>query len=253
MGNKRNKQDLPSIFKSDNQLITGDRRIANLINKHFTTIGPKLNNLIPSSNQIATDNIQNPLNLTFSLAKISENKTLRILQSLKKKTSCSFDGLSNKLIKGIALGIYKPLTKVINKSIEEGICPQNMKIAKIIPLFMSGNREDPNNYRPISLLPTLSKILEKVIYEQVSNYFEANFLSNFQFGFRKRHETMHCVLNFLNNIYKNKKFKYHAAIFIDLKKAFDTVPHGLLLKKLEKYGFSKNSISWFNSYLSNRY
>ena len=91
-----------------------------------------------------------------------------------------------------------------------------------------------------------------MVFKQLSSYFEQHFLTKFQFGFRKKHETTHCVLNFLNNIYKHKNFKYHASIFIDLKKAFDTVPHKLLLKKLEKYGLRENTLNWFKSYLSNR-
>ena len=80
-----------------------------------------------------------------------------------------------------------------------------MKTAKIIPLFKAGDREDNNNYRPISLLPTLSKVLEKTVYKQVMEYFENNFLTNKQFGFRGKHETMHCIKNFMNNIYKLEK------------------------------------------------
>ena len=144
---------------------------------------------IPDSNENdLLKTVQNPKNIKFELEKIQNEQTLKIINGMKNKKSSGFDSFSNSFIKSISLGIYKPLTIIINKSIQSGVFPRNMKIAKIIPLFKAGERENVNNYRPISLLPTLSKVLEKVIYKQVMEHFEENFLTDKQFGFRGKHE-----------------------------------------------------------------
>ena len=97
----------------------------------------------------------------------------------------------------------------------------------MVPLFKSGDKSDVNNYRPISLLPVFSKVLEKVVYSQMIDHLGA-VITPVQFGFRKKHSTVHCILNFLNNITKHGNDEYHCAVFIDLKKAFDTVPLSLI-------------------------
>ena len=160
--------------------------------------------------------------------------------------------MSNKLIKSLISSIADPLTTVINKSITEGIFPDEMKLAKIIPLFKSGDEKLPNNYRPISILATLSKVLEKAVYIQIEEHFKANYLTDTQFGFLKAHSTMDAVNNFIGNLAKNRSRKTALAVFLDLRKAFDTVDHKILIEKLKVYGLDHIAINWFKSYLSNR-
>ena len=171
---------------------------------------------------------------------------------MQAKKSSSFDKISNAMLKKVPAMVI-PVTKVINKSLTQAHVPAKFKIAELIPLHKSGSKKSFNNYRPISLLSVLSKLLEKAAYEQIYNYFEEHFLTNVQFGFRKGHETQHCIANFLNNIYSNKNKQYHGAVFIDLRKAFDTVPHNILLEKLNYYGFDCNALGWISDYLSGRF
>jgi retron-type reverse transcriptase len=147
-----------------------------------------------------------------------------------------------------------PITKLFNECIESCIFPDCLKIALIIPVFKKGNTTDPGNYRPISLLPIISKIWEKIMAEQICEFLGENGLfSSHQFGFRKGRTTEQVILNHIEHIIISiEKNKSYIASFLDLTKAFDCVSHNILLKKLECYNFHKNSINLITSYLLNR-
>ena len=132
--------------------------------------------------------------------------------------------------------------------------PIQFKIAKVIPIFKAGDRASMDNYRPISLLSTFSKILEKLVAARLLTFLKANnILSKWQFGFRSGHSTVHPMIHFLNKITEALNKKQHTiAIFCDLKKAFDTCNHSILLQKLKKYGISGTELKWFESYLTKR-
>ena len=135
-----------------------------------------------------------------------------------------------------------------------GSFPDACKIAKVKPLFQKGSKTDSSNYRPISLLPLLSKVFEKVILDQTEEFLSLNkILYHYQSGFRKNHSTDTC-LSFLNNkILKGfNDGLVTGMILIDLQKAFDTINHDILLKKLSIIGFPDHTVIWFQSYLSNR-
>jgi hypothetical protein len=147
-----------------------------------------------------------------------------------------------------------PITKLFIECIESCIFPDCLKIALIIPVFKKGNTTDPGNYRPISLLPIISKIWEKIMAEQICEFLGENGLfSSHQFGFRKGRTTEQAILNHIEHIIISiEKNKSYIASFLDLTKAFDCVSHNILLKKLECYNFHKNSINLITSYLLNR-
>jgi hypothetical protein len=147
-----------------------------------------------------------------------------------------------------------PLTHVFNLSFRQGLVPDQLKIAKIVPIFKSGDPLLIDNYRPISLLSNFSKVLEKIMCNRLTQFLTDNkILSNSQFGFRRKHSTIHPIIHLLNEVTKasNSK-KYTLAIFCDLRKAFDTCNHDILIKKLRKIGVNNCELDWFISYLSGR-
>ena len=170
--------------------------------------------------------------------------------------SSGTDFISNKLLKHIAPIIISPLHYLINLSLETGYIPREFKIAKVVPVYKDGDCHSYTNYRPISLLSSFSKLLEKIVARQLISFLnEHNILYKHQYGFRANHNTSQPVLHFYDKIYNALNQNHPAktvSIFIDLKKAFDTVDHKILIQKMEHYGVKGTSSLWFQNYLSNR-
>ena len=256
IGKSSNKLDCINMIKTENGVSESNPEIARVMNKHFTSVSAKLEKSLKKgrySHKFFLEK-QNKTSSSFSLRLTNETEIDQIISNIKPKSSAGHDGISNVLLKRICPAIRTPLTLLCNSSISSVIFPDQMKIAKVKPLFKSGSKSDLNNYRPISLLPVCSKVLEKVILKQIQKYMQdtGQYNKN-QFGFRKNSNTGVACQNFLTEILKNHEDgNIVVSVFIDLKKAFDTCQRDILLDKLEYYGFDNNSLSWFNSYLSER-
>ena len=142
----------------------------------------------------------------------------------------------------------------MNLSLSTGKFPDSCKLAVVTPIFKGGDVNDPNDYRPISILPLVSKCIEHCVNEQLTEYFENNkLLTNHQYGFRKNYSTPYLTLEMFDKIFDNKsKGNTPAIIFLDIKKAFDTVDHKILIDKLKFYGLDGTVILWIENYLTNR-
>ena len=162
--------------------------------------------------------------------------------------------ISVRVLKRIAPYIAGHLSGFINKFIQLGIFPKILKIGKISPVYKKGDSQLFDNYRPISVLPILGKIFEKILYDRLYSFFTSkNVIHSKQFGFRKNHSTGHAINYSVDKIINELQKRNHIiGIFIDLSKAFDTIDHEKLIVKLEHYGIRGNCLELLKSYLSNR-
>ena len=173
---------------------------------------------------------------------------------MKVGKAVGLDNIPARLLKDSAGIVNKPLTTIINASLRSGQVPSDWKAARVIPLFKKGKVVEMDDYRPISILPVISKVLERVVHQQLTRYLhEHKILSPYQCGFRKCHSTEFAALSFADTIRRNiDQGQLTGAVFIDLRKAFDTVNHDVLLDKLTEIGVLGHERDWFSHYLMNR-
>ena len=190
----------------------------------------------------------------FKFSKTSVEHVQQLLMDINPTKSAGIDNISGRFIKDGASILSLPITQICNLSIKLSSFPTRCKIAKLKPIFKKGSKTDPQNYRPISLLPLISKVIEKVIHDQTQSYLSENdILYKYQSGFRSNHSTNSCLVYLTDLISKGfDSGLYTGMILIDLQKAFDTIDHEILLEKMIYLGFSDQTIKWFRCYLSNR-
>ena len=186
---------------------------------------------------------------------ITNDNVMEACRQLNAKSSCDAYGLSQAVVKRDSDILSPMIAHIANCSLNGGIFPNNLKKARVIPVYKEkGEKCLYTNYRPISLLPAFSKILEKLVYNKIFHFLvRYNILFKSQYGFRKGRNTTHASLDFLQTVEAALcKDECAVGIFCDLSKAFDTLDHGILLNKLEHYGIRGKWHLWFQSYLSDR-
>ena len=253
MRNKRKKLSFPKYIDFNGSLITNRRLIINQFNSYFVNIANKLNGS-KTDDDFADYHkfLKNRVSDSIFLSDIESHEIDTIINNLNPNKSSD---ISPRILKMFKHSLSPILTNVFNNCMYAGIFPNELKIARVFPLFKSGDKNDITNYRPISLLPVLSKIFEKLIHSRLNAFLDKhNILYKKQFGFRKKHSTIHAlntaVTQIINSL--NKK-EIVIGVFLDFSKAFDTIRHDILVQKLEHYGIRGKALELLTNYLNDRY
>ena len=246
------KKDIITKLTVDNEIFTDQTDIANEFIKYFSNIGSDLDSRLPHNNLSPLQYIT-PNPHSFFLSPITITQCSQIIRSLKN-TRTDVNAMPVKIFSSQYNSLAEPLTTLINASFSIGYFPKALKLARVTPVHKGGSKDDPSNYRPISSLPYLSKVFERCMTNKLTSFFDTfSIISKSQFGFQKNISTSDALFKLTEIIFKSlDSMKHHISILIDLKKAFDTMNHNILIQKLELYGIRQLPLKWIGSYLCNR-
>ena len=235
-------------LRTDTGVLTKDIDVANAFNEYFTQ------STADNSSAVSHRSVNPVTRSKFQFEKITEEFVFKELLNLSANMSSGLDNMHPRLLKEAASFISKPLTHLFNASITTGLTVLDWKVAKVTPIFKSGDKDLASNYRPISVLSHIMKILEKALHKQLYTYLiSINVLSNCQSGFRPLFSTATALIDVNDYLHTNVDCGYIiGALFLDFKRAFDLVNHSILLDKLKKYGVHDTELTWFRNYLSGR-
>ncbi len=255
--NKGHKTTANSEILINNQICSNQLTIANTFNNFFKNAAINITNKIPKPH----NTYEHYLNKTpqvhdsFNFKPVTPLEILKSINNFTNKSSSGFDMISPKILKNNAVKLTPAITILINKILTSGNFPEYLKTSKITPLFKKGLETDINNYRPISQLPILSKIAEKIMIDQMLQHLNNHkVITKYQFGFRKLHSTDHAVISTINHIETQKNLgNYTILLSLDLSRAFDTVESTTILpSKLTHYGFSPKATETLKNFFLNR-
>ena len=251
---RNSKTSSPSCLNINDNLITDPPTIATSFNDYFTSIADNIRKTIPNSRKQFSSFLKNPVHNSLFFFQTDTTEVSQMLSSLDTNKSSGPYSIPSQILPLITDHISAPLAKIFNLSFSCGIFPNNLKIAKVIPVHKKESPLELTNYRPISILSNIEKVFEKLIYCRVYEFLKSNkVLYKEQFGFRKGYSTSQTLLNITQKIMDAlDKGQFACGVFIDLQKAFDTVDHEILLKKLYHYGIRGTPLSLFRSYLFGR-
>lgn len=250
--NKANTSEITHITLESKTRIDDSTEIATQFNNYFINL---------TNNTNFDDNIKSDTicNIEFNpntiyLTPISEYTILSTIKGLKKTNATGFDGINTKILKKCANCIAIPIAHIVNLSLSEGHFPSILKRSVIKPLHKKGAYDALNNYRPITLIPVMSKIFERIMYDKIYHFLSTyKLLISEQYGFRKGNSTTHACFDLIRQVLDNMNEGMKTmALYLDMSSAFDFVSHRLLLMKLDRYGIRGNALEWIESYLRDR-
>ena len=230
MGRKKSKhEDIQLLVGADK--IVEPHKVANTFANYFSSVGSVLENNLGTSDQCPLSLVDRNAN-SFAVFPVTQQEVSNIILGLKK-THTDLDNISVNIFKSIRDLVSGPLAKIINCSFLKGVFPECLKSAKISPVFKKDDKKLYTNYRPISSLPFISKVFERCMANRLVSFFEKfELFSDKQFGFLKNRSTQDAIFNFTESIYDSiDSLNHNISILVDLKAAFDTVNHSILLKK----------------------
>ena len=239
------------IRNNQNQPFIDHVEQASYINQFFCEVGLQLQNGIPQTPRPAIPAAP----VQFKLEPVSPEEVTQCINDLKNKSTFDLYGFSTKLLRNFSQPLIIKLTDLVNESFISGIFPDSLKIAKVLPIYKGkGDKTKVENYRPISILPALSKVFEKLIKTRLMKHLTENgYIDEHQHGFLPGKSTETAILDFTDKIIDAlDDRKKVSGVFLDLSKAFDTVDHTILLEKLQAVGILGNELNLFRSYLQNR-
>lgn len=234
--------------------ISDNKDVANSFAEHFSTVAVDAINRNFSYNLSLPCTVSNCNQNSMFVTLVTENEILDVVKELKNKNSSGCDELTDRVLKSIINNITEPLVYLINRSLTLGIFPDSLKTALIIPIHKKGSIDVIENYRQISLLSSLSKLIEKVVANRLLSFLEKyNILTSYQHGFRPGHSTETASTQCLNHVYKKlDEGFYVVTMLFDLSKAFDTVNVDILVTKLENIGIRGPILNWVRCYMQER-
>ena len=249
---KSNSQMTIKKLIYNNRCYMGKASIAHQLNNYYINVGRNLAAKIPQTYSNPTHYITQSFQTSFMFQGICMEEVHDAILNINLNKSSI--GIPQRCLKLAVNHISEPLALIFTDSLLKGVVPDVLKVSKVTPVDKGGEPTDPSNFRPISTLSALTQVFEKLVYRQLINYIEKyDILFQFQFGFRKGHSTAQAVTELADSLRKAVDNNlYTCGIFIDFSKAFDTVNHQILLKKLEAYGIRGIPLEWFTSYLENR-
>lgn len=259
-GQASSTNNLPDELVINDEPISEPHSIATKLNEYFTSIAYILNRTNTDTSECDLSKLNDfikskvPESTYFNIPYITAEQVSIFIRSLDPTKATGLDGIGPKIIKMGSDCLSPIIAGLINKSIDSEKFPNQMKCAKVFPIYKGGHKSDPSNYRPISILPTFSKIFEKHINGHLMNYLNKyKLIHETQSGFRRRHSCQTALVKLIDKwISCIDNGDIVASLFVDFRKAFDVVDHSILLRKLICYKFNNKSLNWFASYLSDR-
>ena len=251
---KDSRSSVPSTIIEDNINLTNLKYIADVFNNYFSNVATGIKSSIKYSRNKFFDFLPQININSFFINPTDKTEIKNIILSLDPLRAIGPNSIPIKILKLLRNDISTQFAELFNLSFSEGVFLSILKTCKVIPIYKKDSQLNCSNYRPISLLSNIDKILERIMYNRLYKFLEINnLIYSLQFGFRQKHSTSHALIHLTDKIRDQlDKRNFACGIFVDFQKAFDTVDHQILIQKLNYYGIRGISNNWFSSYLQNR-